>query len=85
VVVSADTPRGPTPALLDAGEQLLLTSAKVPVGESAEVQRARVTDLRSVPGARLGTVRVLRAEVRFVTRRAEAPAGWTREDPEAAP
>jgi predicted ribosome quality control (RQC) complex YloA/Tae2 family protein len=85
VIVCADGKQGPTSALLDAGEQLLLAAAKVPVGDSAEVQRARVTDLRAIPGARLGSVRVLRADVRVVTRRAEAPAGWERDDLDAPP
>jgi hypothetical protein len=85
VIVSADGKGGASSKLIDAGEQLLLAAAKVPLGESAEVQRARVADLRAIPGARLGSVRVLRAEVGIATRRSESLAGWTRDDLNAPP
>jgi predicted ribosome quality control (RQC) complex YloA/Tae2 family protein len=85
VVVTADGKQGASAKLIDVGEQLLLLAAKVPVGESAEVQRARVADLRAIPGGRLGAVRVLRAQVHVATRRADAPAGWMREDLDVNP
>ncbi|MCB9696105.1 MAG: NFACT family protein [Alphaproteobacteria bacterium] len=69
--------KGASPSLphLLAGAQLLLQRAGMGDGEGAEVQYARVRDLRSVPGGG-ATVTVSEERVLRATRRASELSGW---------
>ncbi|MCA9494258.1 MAG: NFACT family protein [Myxococcales bacterium] len=70
--------KGASPALphLLAGAQILLQKAGLGEGEAAEVQYARVRDLRSVPGGG-ATVTVSDERVLRATRQAAELTGWT--------
>ncbi|MBX2798793.1 MAG: NFACT family protein [Myxococcales bacterium] len=73
--------RGQTPPLqhLLAAAQIALVHAKVPEGDAADVQYARVRDVRAIPGegarVRIADERVLR-----VTRDASEIVGWVKDD-----
>ena len=73
--------RGQTPSLplLLAAAQIVLVHAKVPEGESADVQYARVRDVRAIPGE-VAKVRIADERVLRVTRDPSELAGWVRED-----
>lgn len=76
--------RNQTPPLahLLAAAQITLIHAKVAEGDSADVQYARVRDVRAIPGegakVRIADERVLR-----VTREPAELVGWVREEPAA--
>jgi len=76
--VVVPTPRGQTPdlGLLLAAAQIVLISSKVPEGASADVQYARVKDVRPIPGE-TARVRIAHEKVLHVTRDPAELVGWT--------
>ncbi len=74
-------PRGQSPSLplLLAAAQIVLAHAKIPEGEPADVQYARVRDVRAIPGE-TARVRVADERVLRVVRDPSELSGWIRED-----
>ncbi len=72
--------RTPPLAHLLAAAQIALVHARVPEGSAADVQYARVRDVRSIPGE-VSKVRVADERVLRVTREAAELVGWARSDP----
>ena len=73
--------RDQTPSLshLLAAAQIALVHGKIPVGESVDVQYARVRDVRPIPGE-IARVRIADERVLRVTRDPSELVGWARED-----
>jgi len=78
LILPADDGNPPPLARLLAAAQLAIAKAGVAVGGHADVQYARIKDVRAVRGDRLGRVTVSREKVLHVTRQSDTPAGWTR-------
>jgi predicted ribosome quality control (RQC) complex YloA/Tae2 family protein len=76
VVIPSARERPPQLELLLAAAQIVLVSSKVPVGASADVQYARVKDVRPIPGE-VARVRIAQERVLHVTREPSALAGWS--------
>lgn len=76
VIVPAAPDRPPSLERLLAAAQIALIHSKVTVGERADVQYARVRDVRSIPGE-VGRVRVDNEKVLHVVRDPAALVGWT--------
>jgi len=74
--------RGQTPTLprLLAAAQILLVHARLPEGESADVQYTRVRDVRPIPGE-IARVRLCDERVLRVTREPSTLSGWATTDP----
>ncbi|HHO54667.1 MAG TPA: DUF814 domain-containing protein [Deltaproteobacteria bacterium] len=74
--------RDQTPSLshLLAAAQIALVHARVPEGEAADVQYARIRDVRSIPGE-TAKVRIANERVLRVTREPSELVGWVREEP----
>lgn len=74
--------RGQTPSLdlLLAAGQIALVHGKLRDGSSAEVQYTRVRDVRSIPGAAAGSVRLGNERVLRITRETAALQDWSRDD-----
>lgn len=74
--------RDQTPPLshLLAAAQIALVHARMPEGETADVQYARIRDVRSIPGE-TARVRIANERVLRVTREPSELVGWVREDP----
>jgi predicted ribosome quality control (RQC) complex YloA/Tae2 family protein len=70
----------PLSALLAASE-LVLMSAKLPEGASADVQYTQVRHLRPIPGEQGGRVRIASERVLRVERDPGQLDGWLREEP----
>jgi len=71
-------PRGQAPdlSLLLAAAQIVLVTSKVPPGASADVQYARVKDVRPIPGE-VARVRIAHEKVLHVTREPGELMGWS--------
>jgi predicted ribosome quality control (RQC) complex YloA/Tae2 family protein len=81
VVLRRDQRTPPPLDLLLVGAQLVLHYARLDAGESADVQYARVADLRALPDAGVAGVMVTKERVLHVDRDPDVLAGWTRESP----
>lgn len=76
VVVPTPRDQSPDLDLLLAAAQIVLVASKVPVGASADVQYARVKDVRPIPGE-VARVRIASEKVLHVTREPSTLAGWS--------
>lgn len=79
LVLRLDASRSPSLELLLAAAQIALAHAQVAEGTAAEVQYTRVRDVRSVPGAADGLVRVSNEKVLRVVRERALLERWTRD------
>ena len=76
VVIPTPRDRPPDLSLLLAAAQIVLVSSKVPPGASADVQYARVKDVRPIPGE-VARVRIAQEKVLHVTREPAELSGWS--------
>lgn len=79
LVLRLDPNQSPSLDLLLAAAQICLAHAQIAEGTAAEVQYTRVRDVRSVPGAPDGLVRVANEKVLRVARERAALDRWYRE------
>lgn len=78
LVLRSQRDGAPSLEVLLAMAQIALVHGKVPEGSARDVQYTRVRDVRSIPGAADGRVRLANEKVLHVTRDASALDGWTR-------
>jgi len=76
VVIPTDRGHTPDLSLLLAAAQIVLVASKVSAGASADVQYAKVKDVRPIPGE-LARVRIAREKVLHVTRDPAELVGWS--------
>lgn len=79
IVLRMQRAQSPPLDLLLAVAQIALVHARVAEGTAADVQYTRVRDVRSIPGAADGRVRVANEKVLRVTRDRAALDGWSRD------
>ena len=79
IVIPSVRDRAPSLELLLVAAQIALVHAKIPEGQSADVQYTRVRDVRSIPGEASGRVRLANEKVLHVLRARAALEGWSRD------
>lgn len=79
LVMDVGRDRSPSLELLLAAAQIALIQGRVAPGEAAEVQYARVRDVRPIPGE-VARVTIADEKVLRVVRDPQALGGWARED-----
>jgi predicted ribosome quality control (RQC) complex YloA/Tae2 family protein len=82
VVIRCSPNRPPDLETLLGAAQIVGLHARIPVGAPYDVQVARASSVRSIPGAPDGRVLVHDERVLRVTREPSPPAGWRRADAE---